>query len=221
MGVITGVRAFGLSVELRVRADAGDFDVDIGGSVAIDGVCLTVEKRCADGAMFFTAVAETLARTTFQRVSPGRRVNLERALRADGRLDGHIVLGHVDAVGRIIADAGAGVSVVRTVEFPDGLSPFIAEKGSVAVDGISLTVAKAGRSTFSLSLIPATLGRTTMSIKKVGDPVNIECDVLARYIYRMAQSGAAFAGRNGESAVNESNAGAGESLIGKMERLGF
>ena len=206
MGVIAGVRAFGRSVELCVRADAGDFEVADGGSVAVDGVCLTVERRDGGGGMFFTAVAETLGRTTLGRAAAGRRVNLERALRVDGRLDGHIVLGHVDAVGRIAADEDVGASVVRTVEFPEGLSPFIAEKGSVAVDGISLTVAGVGRDTFSVSLIPATMGRTTMSAKRAGDFVNIECDVLARYIYRMARAGAAPDG---------------ESLLDKMERLGF
>jgi len=205
MGVIAGVRPGGRSVELCVKPDMDGFEVETGGSVAIDGVCLTLERRDAAGRMFFTAVAETLRRTAFDRVVPGRRVNLERAMRANGRLDGHIVLGHVDAVGRIVGDEDAGVSIVRTIEIPKELSPFMAEKGSVAVDGISLTIAGAGVNTISLSLIPATIGKTTMSAKKAGDAVNIECDVIARYIYRMVTA----------------QVSPKESLVDKMERLGF
>jgi riboflavin synthase len=208
MGSIAAVRAQGRSVELCVRPDAADFAVELGGSVAIDGVCLTLEKRDSSGQMFFTAVAETLKRTTFDSVTAGRRVNLERAVRADGRLDGHIVLGHVDAVGKIIYDENAGVSIMRTVELPEDLSPFIAEKGSIAIDGISLTIAKVNKTAVSLSLIPATIGKTTMSIKKSGDMVNIECDVLARYIYRMISVDG--------SVINDK-----ESLVDKMQRLGF
>jgi len=204
MGTVAGVRARDRSVELCVRADAADFAVDIGGSVAVDGVCLTLERLDSSGQMFFTAVAETLRRTAFDRVAAGRRVNLERALKVDGRLDGHIVLGHVDAVGKIIRDENVGVSLVRTVEVPEDILPFIAEKGSIAVDGISLTIANVSNNTVSLSLIPATTGKTAMALKKVGDAVNIECDVLARYIYRMISG-----------SVNK------ESLIDKMERLGF
>lgn len=205
MGVVAGVRSRGNSVELCVKVDLADFEVAIGGSVAIDGVCLTLERFGTDGQMFFTAVAETLRRTAFDRVVPGRRVNLERALRADGRLDGHIVLGHVDAVGRIVGDEDAGVSIVRTIEIPEELSPFMAEKGSVAVDGISLTIAGVGVNTISLSLIPATISKTTMSTKRSGDSVNIECDVMARYIYRMIKA----------------DLNTKEDLIAKMERLGF
>jgi len=185
--------------------------------VAIDGVCLTLEKHGGNGEMFFTAVAETLKRTTFNNVTAGRKVNLERAMRADGRFDGHIVLGHVDAMGKIIADEKAGVSIVRTIEVPEDISPFMAEKGSVTIDGISLTIAKAGVNTISLSLIPATINMTTMSIKKVGDYVNIEYDVLARYIHRMLTAGIL----PDIPAVKGFVGGRNESLIDKMERLGF
>jgi riboflavin synthase len=204
MGTIASARPYGMSIEIGISPDDPDFagSVDIGGSVAIDGVCLTLEKRGAAGEMFFTAVAETLKRTTFDRIVTGRKVNLERAMRADGRFDGHIVLGHVDAVGRIIADEKIGVSIMRTIEVPTDLAPLMAEKGSVAVDGISLTIAKAGVNTISISLIPATINKTTMSTQKNGDLVNIECDVFARYIYRMMT-------------INS------ESLIDKMKRLGY
>jgi riboflavin synthase len=205
MGVITGARPRGRSVELCVKPDMPDFGTAIGGSVAIDGVCLTLEKSGADGQMFFTAVSETLKRTAFDRVIPGRRVNLERAMRADGRFDGHIVLGHVDAAGRIVGDEDAGTGIVRTIEIPDELLPLMAEKGSVAVDGISLTIASVDVNRISISLIPATISKTTMSTKKSGDAVNIECDVMARYIYRMIKTGVFKK----------------ENLADKMERLGF
>jgi riboflavin synthase len=214
MGVIAGARSGNGSVELCVRTDVAGFDVGVGGSVAVDGVCLTLTKVGSDGAMYFTAVAETLGRTTFGKAIVGRRVNLERALRADGRLDGHFVLGHVDAVGRIVGDERVGVSIARDIEVPRNLARFMAEKGSVAVDGISLTIARVKGNVISLSLIPATVDMTTMSIKRIGDYVNIECDVLARYIYRMMETGAAVS-------PEESSDNNGETLIGKMERLGF
>jgi riboflavin synthase len=207
MGTIVGIRPYGRGAEFCIKADLADYYVDAGGSVSVDGVCLTVEKLGDGGFMYFTAVAETLKRTTFDRAVPGRRVNLERALKVGGRLDGHFVLGHADAVGRIAGDEDAGAGVVRTVVVPEGLSPFMAEKGSVAVDGISLTIAKVSGGAISLSLIPATIGKTTMSVKRAGDSVNIECDVLARYMRRMMETGFHVCQK--------------ESLVDKMERLGF
>jgi len=210
MGSVAGVRFYGKSVELCIKPDMAGFDVELGASVAIDGVCLTLEKLGGSGELFFTAVSETLKRTTLARPNVGRRVNLERAMRADGRLDGHIVLGHVDGKGRIVCDEHVGVSVVRTIEVPAEFEMFMAEKGSVAVDGISLTIAKSVGCNISLSIIPATAAKTTMSIKKPGEEVNIECDVLARYLYKMVKSGGFNTERN-----------SGDSLLQKMERLGF
>jgi len=210
MGEVSGVRFYGKSVELCIKPDMAGFDVMHGASVAIDGVCLTLEKCGGGGELFFTAVSETLKRTTLARPSVGRRVNLERAMRADGRLDGHIVLGHVDGKGRIVSDEHVGVSIVRTIEVPEQLEMFMAEKGSVAVDGISLTIAKSEGRNISLSIIPATAAKTTMSIKKPGEEVNIECDVLARYLYKMVKSGGLYAERDNDN-----------SLLQKMERLGF
>jgi len=211
-GVIANVRLHGGAAELCVKPDAADFAAEIGASVAVDGVCLTLEKADGAGRLFFTAVAETLGRTAIGKALFGRRVNLERAMRADGRFDGHIVLGHVDAVGRIACDEKAGVSVVRTIEIPDDLHPLTAEKGSIAVDGISLTVAKAKRGSISISLIPATMSKTTMGDKKIGDNVNIECDVLARYIYGMIKAGVS---------VNSEQPGQKETLVDKLEKLGY
>jgi len=212
-GVIANVRLHGGAAELCVKPDAADFAVEIGASVAVDGVCLTLEKADGAGRLFFTAVAETLGRTAIGKALFGRRVNLERAMRADGRLDGHIVLGHVDAVGRIARDEKAGVSVIRTIEIPEELYPLTAEKGSITVDGISLTIAKSGRGSVSISLIPATMANTTMGDKKVGDSVNIECDILARYIYGMVKAGVSI---NLESSANQK-----ETLVDKIEKLGY
>jgi len=209
-GVIASVRPKGGALELCIRPDTADFAVETGASVAVDGVCLTLERSDGAGSLFFTAVAETLGRTSVNKVKAGRRVNLERAMPANGRLDGHIVLGHVDAAGRILYDEKAGVSVVRTIEIPEDLYPLTAEKGSIAVDGISLTVAKVKRGSVSISLIPATLEKTTMGDKKIGDSVNIECDVLARYIYGMVKAGVSVNSDNSE-----------ETLIDKMEKLGY
>ncbi len=208
MGTIAGLSSSGRSTEFCIRPDRDDFPVDIGGSVAIDGVCLTLEKRSGQD-MFFTAVLETLNRTTLAKPFVGRRVNLERAMRADGRFDGHLVLGHVDGFGEIISDRKEGVSLVRTISIPPELAPFMAEKGSVAIDGISLTIAGVLHDSIFISLIPHTIGKTTMSTKKPGDFVNLESDVLARYLYRLMNS-------KGVSAAS-----GGESLLNKMERLGF
>ncbi|GBU21578.1 riboflavin synthase subunit alpha [Fibrobacteres bacterium R8-0-B4] len=211
-GVIASVRPKSGALELCIRPDAADFAVGAGASVAVDGVCLTLERSDGAGRLFFTAVAETLGRASVSKAHAGRRVNLERAMRADGRFDGHIVLGHVDAVGKIAADEQAGISIIRTIEIPDELYPLTAEKGSIAVDGISLTIAKVKRGSVSISLIPATLEKTTMGDKKIGDSVNIECDVLARYIYGMIKVGVS---------INPGSISNDKTLIDKMSELGF
>jgi riboflavin synthase len=218
-GVIASVRPQGGAVELCIRPDAADFAVEIGASVAVDGVCLTLERSDGAGRLFFTAVAETLGRTAVGKAKAGRKVNLERAMPAAGRLDGHIVLGHVDAVGRIAYDEKAGVSIVRTIEIPEELYPLTAEKGSIAVDGVSLTIARAKLGSVSISLIPATMAKTTMGEKRAGDSVNIECDVLARYIYGMIKAGVSINSEvmtNTVSSINQK-----ETLVDKIERLGY
>lgn len=220
MGAVVGARSYGKSVELCVRPDMPGFAVDTGASVSIDGVCLTLEKHGGGGELFFTAVSETLSRTTLAKPSVGRRVNLERAMRADGRLDGHFVLGHVDGRGKILSDEHVGISVVRTIKIPPELEIFMAEKGSVAIDGISLTIAKNAGNTILLSIIPATAAKTTMFIKKPGEFVNIECDVLARYIYNMIhRRGGHWPPASASPSQNKPENV--ESLLTKMERLGF
>lgn len=208
-GTVREIRTSGQSIVLGIAPGSTPFEVTAGASVCVDGACLTLESQ-RGAVLFFTAVAETLSRTTLGTKHPGDTVNLERALPLSARLDGHFVLGHVDAVGDIVADRAIGNSVVRTLRVPKSVIPFCAEKGSVAVDGVSLTIARAAANEIDVSLVPFTLERTTLARKRPGDRVNIECDVLARYIGRLLETGA----------VDKKNAG-GASLADSLERSGF
>ncbi|MDG5815732.1 riboflavin synthase [Chitinispirillales bacterium ANBcel5] len=213
LGTITGLNDHGSSIELTIKADKAPFTSQIGASISIDGTCLTVTKIISGGEIVFTAVRETLNRTTLAKPFIGRRVNLERALMMGGRLDGHLVLGHVDGVGRIQSDKKVGISLLRTISVPQELVVFMAEKGSVAIDGISLTIATSSENKITISLIPHTIKETTMYSKKTGDTVNIECDVLARYLFQMANCRA--------PSKNQSNDTDGTTLLQQMERFGF
>lgn len=165
-------------------------ELALGESVCCSGACLTVTERGA-GLVSFDAVPETLARTTLGAWRPGSPVNLERALRLSDRLGGHLVSGHVDAVGEILARAPEGQGVRLTVSLPAAIAPLVAEKGSVAVDGVSLTVARAARDRFEIALIPETLARTTLGRAAPGAQVNLEADVVARHVARLAEFGVA------------------------------
>jgi riboflavin synthase len=176
-----------------------------GDSVAVAGVCLTVTEIKGD--VFYTQMmSETLRSTKLGDISAGGRVNLERPLRADGRLDGHIVLGHVDDVGHIARIENAGLSRKLWVSVSGEISWGIAPKGSIAVDGVSLTVVNSLDGEFSVGLIPATLEATTLGTLSPGDPVNIEIDVVARYIARMTGFGPQMdpspRGKNGKNSLN-------------------
>jgi riboflavin synthase len=165
----------------------------LGESVACSGACLTVVER-GGGLVAFDAVPETLARTTLGTWRGGTRVNLERALALGDRLGGHIVAGHVDAVGEVLARAAEGQGVRLTVSLPASIAALVAEKGSIAVDGVSLTVARAHRDRFEVALIPETLGRTTLADAGPGTKVNLEADVVARHVARLAEMGGAAGG---------------------------
>jgi riboflavin synthase len=177
-GVVHEVSPARLAVDCRsVTADA-----DVGASVAVNGVCLTVVER-SEERLAFDLSEETLRRTSFARLSPGDAVNLERPLMLVSRLGGHIVQGHVDGVGEVTVlepspDGGAWL----TVRAPEGLLRYLVEKGSVCVDGISLTVAAREADTFSVALIPHTMDVTTLGSTRLGDPVNLEVDVIAKYV---------------------------------------
>lgn len=158
----------------------------LGESVACSGVCLTVVER-GGGLVSFDAVPETLSRTTVGAWRPGSLVNLERAMAIGDRLGGHIVQGHVDAVGEVLARAAEGQGARLTISLPAAIAPLVAEKGSIAVDGVSLTVASAARDRFEVALIPETLARTTLGDARPGTKVNLEVDVVARHVARLRE----------------------------------
>jgi riboflavin synthase len=215
IGTIKEIRRGDRSATIGILPDMTGYAVAEGGSVSVDGICLTLESARGN-VLYFTAVLETLGRTTLLSKRESDRVNLERALPVSGRLDGHIVLGHVDATGTIVGDRNEGDAVVRTIRVPDTLLPFLAEKGSVAVDGISLTVAGKPSDSIAVSLVPFTLAKTTMPLKRPGDTVNIECDVIVRYCARLLAA-AGGNSRNPQEVLRAS----GTSLLDTMERLGY
>ena len=185
MGQLNGISRENKSAVFSIIPQSDDFDCKIGDSVAINGVCLTIERKIGK-ILLFRAVNETLAKTTLANIQSGSLVNLERAMPVNGRLDGHIVLGHVDTIAKITKIENVGDSVLFTFEISDEYAKYIAKKGSVAIDGISLTIADLIDDTcFTLSIIPHSLKNTTLQYKKAGDLVNVEVDVLARYIERI------------------------------------
>jgi riboflavin synthase len=157
--------------------------IELGESIAVNGVCLTVVE-VRSGAFVANLSAETLARSTFDRVKPGLAVNLERALAVSDRLGGHIVAGHVDGVGRVVSKEPVDDAQRWRFEAPPEVHRYVAEKGSIAIDGVSLTVNHVGPTTFDVMLVPFTLSATTLGRLGAGDPVNLEADVLARYVAR-------------------------------------
>jgi riboflavin synthase len=171
-------------VRLEIDAPRTAPGVEVGGSVAINGVCLTAESLDGDR-IAFHAVPETLRRTTLRTLAAGTPVNIEPALRAGDAMGGHVVQGHVDGVGRVrsVETEGAGVRV--TIEAPDELLRYCVEKGSIAVEGVSLTVAELQDDAFALALIPHTLAVTTLADLLPGREVNLEVDVLAKYVERL------------------------------------
>jgi riboflavin synthase len=172
---------------LRARVNAGPIlrGMPIGASIAVNGCCLTAVTVDAGG-FECELTEETLRRTAFEdRLQPGVRVNLERPLKADGRFDGHIVQGHVDGVGRIRELRREGAAARLAVEPPRELERYLVEKGSVAVDGISLTVAGLLPGVFTVAIIPYTLDATNLRDARSGDPVNLEVDVIAKYVERL------------------------------------
>jgi riboflavin synthase len=185
-------RQGGARLTLRPRAMKVE-ELALGESVACSGCCLTVAER-GGGLVSFDAVPETLSRTTISAWRPGTLVNLERALALGDRLGGHIVAGHVDGVGEVLARVPEGQGARLTVSLPAALAPLVAEKGSIAIDGISLTVARAHRDRFEVALIPETLARTTLGAAAPGARVNLEADVVARHVARLVEVGAAPAG---------------------------
>ena len=184
MGTLRGIRRGAHSAELDIQAQKILGDLKIGDSVAVNGVCLTATSVRADG---FTAdvMHETLDRTALAQLRSGSRVNLERAMAADGRFGGHIVAGHVDGVGRIINVRRDDTAVWYTVEAAPQLLRYIVEKGSITIDGISLTVARVDEAGFAISAIPHTVRETVLSLRRPGDQVNLETDIIGKYVEKL------------------------------------
>jgi riboflavin synthase len=180
--VSAGRRGGGLALDIDAPETAPALSP--GDSLAVDGVCLTAET-VVDGRVTLHAVPETLARTTLGRLSAGDSVNLEPALRAGDALGGHYVQGHVDAIGHVRSVEAEGEGLRVVVEAPPEVLRYVAEKGSVAVDGVSLTVAELAGGAFAVALVPHTLERTTLSALEPGREVNLEVDVLAKYVERL------------------------------------
>ncbi len=160
--------------------------LELGESVAVDGVCLTVAS-ISEGAFTASASAETLSRTTLGSIDVGARVNLERALAVGDRLGGHIVAGHVDSVGRVARREDVGSAERVVIAAPPEVMRFVAEKGSVAVDGVSLTVNRVEAAGFEVMLVPFTRDATALGDRRPGAPVNLEADVIARYVARLME----------------------------------
>jgi riboflavin synthase len=181
VGAVVSAERRGELVRLELDAPAVAAGARVGDSVAVNGACLTVVS--AQGArLAFEAMRETLDRTSLAGLRAGARVNLERAMRADARLDGHIVQGHVDAIGRVARLERAGDDVRLFVDCPPEFAELLVEKGSVAIDGVSLTVVGVRGDGFDVALIPHTLAVTTLGQRASGDCVNLEADVLGKYV---------------------------------------
>lgn len=172
------------SWRLQVAAKLVPADVKLGDSVAVNGCCLTVTKF-DPGNLWFDVLAETRRLTNFAQLGPESLVNLERSLRADTRLGGHFVSGHIDAPGRVEVFEARGKDHYLKVRAPDGFARYLVYKGSVALDGISLTVAEVEGDSFAVWLIPHTLAVTNLRSKKAGDTVNLEFDLLAKYVEKL------------------------------------
>jgi len=183
LGTVSAVRPAGQGKRLAVEADFDLKQTKIGDSICVSGACLTAVK--IDSRHFEVDISpETLQMTTFSQAKVGQRVNIERALRLSDRIDGHLVSGHIDGVGKIRQSETLGNAIIVTIEVPESMTRYMISKGSVALDGISLTINTCAADSFSISIIPHTAKLTTIGFKNKGDPVNIETDMLGKYVER-------------------------------------
>jgi riboflavin synthase len=209
IGTIAALEPKGEDVRLRVQTGKLDLaDVQLGDSIAVNGVCLTAVELPGDG--FWADVSgETLSRTTFAGLQKGSQANLEKALTPTTRLGGHLVSGHVDGIGEVVSRSSDGRSERFVIRAPAELARYIAEKGSICVDGISLTVNGVIGSEFDLNIVPHTLVETTMSEFKPGTRINLEVDIIARYLERLLL---------GDNAADKQ---AGGLSLEKLQEYGF
>ena len=185
LGEVTAVERYADSARITIQGTIDD--AAPGDSIAVNGVCLTVTTFAGTGEFTADVMLETLNRSGLGALAPGARVNLERSVRLSDRLGGHLVQGHVDATGTVISRSPSEHWDVVRIELPASISRYVAEKGSVAVDGVSLTVSAISPDDkwFEVSLIPETLKRTTLGARQPGDEVNLEVDVIAKYVERL------------------------------------
>ena len=184
LGSVVGVEPLTDAARLRIRGPLVTSDAVHGSSIAVNGVCLTVVDL-SDGEFTADVMRETLDRSSLGVLAVGSQVNLERPVTLAARLGGHLVQGHVDGTGHILERTPREHWEVVRVSLPDDLGRYVVDKGSITIDGVSLTVVEASRDWFTVSLIPTTLALTTLGAKGVGDPVNLEVDVVAKYVERM------------------------------------
>jgi riboflavin synthase len=187
LGTVESVEQQSDAVRLTVRAASVLEGSVLGDSIAVNGCCLTVAER-TDDTWTADVMAETLAKTGLGSLVAGDRVNLERAATVGSRLGGHLVQGHVDGVGHVVRREPGEHWDVVTVSMPGELAPYLVDKGSITVDGVSLTVVTAGDEEFTVSLIPETLRRTTLGFREPGDAVNLEVDVIGKYVARQLET---------------------------------
>jgi riboflavin synthase len=188
LGEVTGREVLADAARLSIRGPVVTADAGHGDSIAVNGVCLTVAELLPDGQFTADVMAETLNRSNLGELQVGSRVNLERAAAVNSRLSGHIVQGHVDATGQVVARAPSEHWEVVRIELPASVARYVVEKGSITVDGISLTISGLGegpRDWFEVSLIPTTRELTTLGSAPVGTRVNLEVDVIAKYVERL------------------------------------
>lgn len=186
IGIVEAIEPLDQASRIRIRGPIVTSDVQPGDSISVNGVCLTVVDP-AQGTFAADVMAETLSRSSLAAIEVGAAVNLERAARVDSRLGGHIVQGHVDGIGHISGIQQQENWTLMTIELPDELSRYLVEKGSITVDGVSLTVVSVTPHEFVISLIPTTLAETTLGSRSTGDTVNLEVDVIAKYVEKMLE----------------------------------
>jgi riboflavin synthase len=184
LGEVVALEDLGDSVRLTLRGPLVTDGARHGDSIAVNGVCLTVVTT-AEGTFTADVMRESLDRSSLGALDAGSPVNLERPTQLGGRLGGHLVQGHVDGVGRLLDRGSSAHWDVVTVSLPPALARYVVEKGSITLDGVALTVASVGLASFTVSLIPTTLALTTLGRKEPGDPVNLEVDVIAKYVERL------------------------------------
>ncbi len=188
LGIVKSIRKGSRSALIQIEASTVLADIKIGDSIAVNGICLTASTFDENG---FTAeaMAETLNRTNLGKLKSGDHVNLERALRLSDRFGGHLVSGHIDGVGRIVSKQQEDIALIYRIAFPSELAPYIISKGSVAIEGISLTVIEANKDDFTVSIIPHTRSQTNLRNKGVNDTVNLETDIIAKYLEGLLKGG--------------------------------